>query len=203
MTELLTVTDANAEAAATRAAAALAEGALVVLPTETVYGLAADARRPDALARIYGAKRRDAGKPVAFLAADVAAVEAAGAVLSPPARALAARFWPGALTLVLPCGEGFEGFRVPDHALALDIVRRCGGLLRATSANLSGEPAALTAGEALRTLGDAVELALDAGPVTGGEASTVVRVAGDRIEILRQGPLSSAELEAAAQAGAA
>ena len=190
MTEVLTVTAANAAAAAARAADALAAGALVVLPTETVYGLAADARRPDALARIYGAKRRDAGKPVAFLASDRDAVEAAGAILSPAARALAARFWPGALTLVLPRGDGFEGFRVPDHDLARDIVRRCGGVLRVTSANLSGEPAALTAGEALRTLEASVELVLDAGPVTGGEASTVVRVTVERVEVLRQGPVA-------------
>jgi len=190
MTEVLTITAATTGAAAARAADALAAGALVVLPTETVYGLAADARRPDALARIYGAKRRDAGKPVAFLAADSDAVEAAGAILSPAARDLAARYWPGALTLVLPCGEGFEGFRVPDHELARDIVRRCGGLLRVTSANLSGEPAALTAADALRTLGEAVELVLDAGPVTGGEASTVVRVTAERVEVLRQGPIA-------------
>ncbi len=186
---MLTVRADNADRVAARAAAMLEAGALVVLPTETVYGLAADARRPDALARIYGAKGRDAGKPVALLAATVEAVEHYGAVLSPVARRLAAQFWPGALTLVLPCGDGVEGFRVPDHALARDIVRRCGGVLRVTSANLSGDPPALTAADALQALGAAVELVLDAGRVTGTAASTVVRVEGDRVELLRRGPV--------------
>ena len=195
MTEVLKVTREHQAAAVERAAVALEAGALVILPTETVYGLAADARRPDALARIYAAKCRDAGKPVAFLASDVAAIEAYGATLSPLACQLAARHWPGALTLVLPCGEGFEGFRVPDHELARMIVSRCGGLLRVTSANASGEPAATRVEEALSALADHVELALDTGSVEGGEASTVVRVVENRLELLRQGPIVIADSE--------
>ena len=135
-----------------RAAEALRRGALVILPTDTVYGVAVDPAAAGALERIYAAKGRDPGKPVPFLAADAAEVARAGAVMGWRARRLARRYWPGPLTLVLPMGDGFEGFRVPDHPVTLAVLRAAGGLLRVTSANLSGQPAASDAAAAAAAL---------------------------------------------------
>ena len=97
------------------AADVLNRGGVAVIPTDTVYGLAAHPAHPDAVERLYSIKGRDARKPIALLAADADAVAAFGATLPPAAATLAAERWPGALTLVLPCGDDFEGFRVPDH----------------------------------------------------------------------------------------
>jgi tRNA threonylcarbamoyl adenosine modification protein (Sua5/YciO/YrdC/YwlC family) len=184
-----------AEGTAIRATAeALRRGSLAVIPTETVYGLAGDPRVPGVLDRMFAAKGRDRAKPIPFLAASLEAVTACGAELNELEEKLARRFWPGPLTLVLGVGGGTEGFRVPDHAVALALLRETGGVLRATSANLSGEPPALTAAAALEALGSAVDVALDGGPVAGGIPSTVVKVENGKIRILRAGALSEAEL---------
>lgn len=182
--------------AVARAAAALRRGALVILPTDTVYGVAADPAAPGALERIYAAKSRDRGKPVPFLAANLAAVTRAGVVMGWRARRLARRYWPGPLTLVLPLGGGFEGFRVPDHPVTLAVLRSVGGLLRVTSANLSGEPAARDAAGAVAALAGSVELVLDAGPAPLGVESTVVKAEGDTLKILRQGALPAEAVQA-------
>lgn len=97
------------------AASLLMKGCVVVLPTDTVYGIAAHPGKPEAVARICTIKGRPTGKPIALLASEPEAVEHFGARVPEVAKRLAARYWPGALTLVLPCGEGFEGFRVPAH----------------------------------------------------------------------------------------
>jgi len=176
------------------AAECLRHGGLVVLPTETVYGVAADPRVDGAVEKLVAAKERDRGKPIALLAAGIDAICAFGVTLSEGGRRLAERFWPGSLTMVLPVGEGYEGFRVPDHPVALAVLAET-GVLRVTSANVSGEPAALTAEDALAALGERVDLVLDAGPVTGGVASTVIRVAADGVEVLRDGPISRDAIE--------
>jgi len=176
------------------AAAILEGGGLLIVPTETVYGLAADARLEGAQDRIYDAKQRERGKPIPLLAADADAVACAGVEFNEIEERLARRFWPGPLTLVLQCGETTEGFRVPDHDICRALLRRMGGLLRVTSANLSGEPAALTADEAVAAIGHAVEGVLDAGPSAGGTASTVLRVDDGKIVILREGAISRERL---------
>ena len=173
---------------------ALRRGGLAVIPTETVYGLAGDPKAAGVLERMFEAKGRDRNKPIPFLAADLDAVLSAGATLTEIEARLARRFWPGPLTLVLKVAGGSEGFRVPDHPVTLALLRAAGGLLRATSANLSGEPPALTAEDALQALGGAVDVVLDSGPVTGGVPSTVVRVEGGTIRILRPGAIPEAEL---------
>lgn len=178
------------KAVVARAVRALQEGKLVVIPTETVYGVAAAPGVGGALDLIYAAKARDRGKPVPWLAANLEAVEQAGAKLPPWARRLARRYWPGPLTLVAPCHGGREGFRVPDHPVALAVLKEAGGLLRVTSANLSGEPATRTAAEAAAALGSHVALVLDAGPAPLGVESTVVDASGETPVILRQGALS-------------
>jgi tRNA threonylcarbamoyl adenosine modification protein (Sua5/YciO/YrdC/YwlC family) len=177
------------------AVAALKRGELVVIPTETVYGLVADASVPGAVERIYAAKERDRGKALQLLVSGVDAIASMGYELSESERKLADRFWPGGLTLVVEKDGSSEGFRVPDSGIALEIVRRVGGVLRSTSANTSGEPAAQTADDAIEYLGDAVAVVLDGGMVQGGVASSVVRVGDDGIiEVLREGAVSGAEL---------
>ncbi len=184
-----------------RAAELLKQGELVVVPTETVYGVAARADSPEALAKLCAAKGRDESKRIALFADGIASVRAAGIHVDEIAERLAAAFWPGPLTMVLPnAAGGWDGFRVPDHAVALAWLRELGGVVPAvTSANRSGEPAARTAQEAWETLAPHVALALDAGPVAVGAASTVVKVSAGEIEILRPGPLARAALERAAQ----
>ncbi len=190
-------TAANRAAAIATAADILSRGGVVILPTDTVYGIACHPGFPDALQRIYRIKARDAGKPVAFLADGPEAPLRHGARLSPAAQAFAARFWPGALTIVADCGETTEGFRVPDRELTRDVIAACGGLLRVTSANPSGEPAAATADDpSVRAIADFCDLVIDDGPADSGVASTVVQDAPDGWRILREGGITAAMLEA-------
>jgi tRNA threonylcarbamoyl adenosine modification protein (Sua5/YciO/YrdC/YwlC family) len=195
---ILKLAGLGVDAAVTEAAEALAAGRLIVIPTDTVYGVAADARLPNGDDLLYAAKNRPPGKPIPLLAADLAAVEAHGAILGPEESRLARRYWPGPLTLILSVPTGgrlhTEGFRVPDDDLTRGLLRAVGGVLRATSANRSGEPPALTAGAAAEALGESVELVLDAGPARGGVPSSVVRIEDGGVVVLREGALSTEEL---------
>ena len=183
-----------------RAAEALKRGELVVVPTETVYGVAARADSAAALERLYAAKGRAESKRIARFADGLAAVRAAGARVDAAAERLAAAFWPGPLTLVLEMAAGeWEGFRVPDHPVALAWLRELELLPAVTSANRSGQPPALTAQDAWAALEPHAALALDAGPSPGGRASTVVRVGAEALEILRAGPIGAEELERTAR----
>lgn len=178
------------------AARILRQGGLIILPTETVYGLAAAADQPEAEEAIFRAKARDPRKPIPLLASDLAAVERWGARFTPRARRVAERYWPGALTLVLPVGDRWEGFRVPDHTVARAVAAAAGGVLRVTSANLSGAPAAVTADQAETALGGQVDLILNAGPCQWMQASTVVKVVAEGPWILvREGVIPWAEIE--------
>ena len=166
------------------AAALLNSGGVAVIPTDTVYGLAAHPAVPDAVERLYTIKGRESGKKIAFLAADAAAVCAFGFCFPEKASELAARHWPGALTMVL----GNEGFRVPDHAWTRRLLALCGGVLKVTSANLSGGRPAIDAPQALADIGLSADLVVDDGASPGGVASTVVRVEADgTIAVLRKG----------------
>ena len=182
-----------------RAAECLRAGELVIVPTETVYGVAVRADFPGGMVRLFAAKGRDEGKPVAFFAENVEQVRAAGVRVNSMAERLAAAFWPGPLTMVLQNSTGgWDGFRVPDHPVALAWVRELGLLPAVTSANRSGEPAALTAEEAWAALAPHVALALDAGVAGEGQASTVVKVLESEIVWLREGPIRREDLAAAA-----
>ena len=159
-------------------------GGVVVIPTDTVYGLAA---RPDcaaAVRRLYTIKGRAAAKPIALLAADAdAAARFVGAVAADAGRP----HWPRALTVV---AQG-EGVRVPDHVWTRRLIAACGGTLRVTSANLSGQRAATDAPQALADVGLSADLVVDDGISPGGVPSTVARIASDgSVEILRPGPVS-------------
>ncbi|MBQ7252705.1 MAG: threonylcarbamoyl-AMP synthase [Kiritimatiellae bacterium] len=183
------------------AAAALRRGGLAVMPTDTVYGLAARAADPEALTKLYRAKGRDAGKPVAMLVSGVEAVRRAGAALPPAAEKLAAAFWPGALTLVVPSAAPgmWDAFRVPDCAAALALLEAVGEPLAVTSANKSGEAPAKSARAAADALGDWPEILLDAGDLPETNvASTVVKVEGDRLVVLRLGAVTQEMLSRAA-----
>jgi len=172
------------EAGLREAAAILNRGGVAVIPTDTVYGLAAHPRFPAAVEALYAIKGRAHRKPIALLAADAAAAASYVGGFPGPAKDLAARFWPGALTLVV---KG-EGFRVPAHDWTRRLLARCGGVLRVTSANLSGRRPATDAEQALREIGLSADLVVDDGVSPGGVPSTVVRVAEDgSLEILRKG----------------
>jgi L-threonylcarbamoyladenylate synthase len=197
------------ESAIAEAARVLRQGDLVVLPTDTVYGVAADPAVPGAEERLYLAKARRRDKPIPLLVSDVSRAEAFGAVLSETERRLARQFWPGALTLVLRVrAEGkdrhdgparYEGFRVPDHPVTTAVLREVSGVLRVTSANRSGAPPAMTARHAAAALGVSVALVLDAGGLPIAQPSTVARVEDDRIVVLREGEISASELKRAAR----
>ena len=135
------------------AVAALRAGHLVILPTDTVYGVAAHPDVAGAIERIFAAKGREKNKPLPLLAADAACVRAFGAVIGDEEARLIDRFWPGPLTLILAVGTGTEGFRVPDCDPARRLLQAAGGVLRVTSANRSGEPPALTARQAMAAIG--------------------------------------------------
>jgi tRNA threonylcarbamoyl adenosine modification protein (Sua5/YciO/YrdC/YwlC family) len=179
------------------AAGLLREGAVVAFPTDTVYGLAGLAREGAAAERIYEIKRRPRGQQLIAMAAEPAQFEALVAITDRH-RAYMKRFWPGPLTLVLPAlaagGAPTLGLRVPDHPLALALLRQVGEPLLTTSANLSGESPAMTAQEAARLLG--VAAVLDGGDAPGGVASTVASLVGEEVEVLRRGPISRERLEA-------
>lgn len=177
------------------AARLLCAGGVAIIPTDTVYGIAAHPACASAVARIRTIKGRPTGKPIALLASDAGAVTAFGATLPPAAQRLAAAYWPGALTLVLPCGGASEGFRVPDHDAARSLIAACGGTLRVTSANLSGAMPATSAVEALRDVGLEADLVIDGGVSPGGVASTVVKVDTDStLTVLREGAIPAADI---------
>jgi L-threonylcarbamoyladenylate synthase len=168
-----------------RAARLIRGGEVVAFPTDTVYGLAA---LPSAAGRIYSAKGRPADKQLIAMAAAAEAFEAL-VEINPTARALMERHWPGPLTLVLPTRSGDPptlGVRIPDHPLALELLRAVGEPVLTTSANRSGEPPALDAAE-VRLPG--VAAVLDGGRAPGGVPSTVIAVHGERVRTIRPGPV--------------
>lgn len=171
------------------AAAILNRGGVAVIPTDTVYGLAARPDFPDAVERLYAIKGREAKKPIALLASDIAAIERFGYSLGGKARELAERHWPGALTMVIAkAGLPSEGFRIPDHERTRRLIAACGGVLRVTSANLSGQRPATDAPQALADVGLSADYVVDDGVSPGGVPSTVVRINADNsIEMLREG----------------
>jgi L-threonylcarbamoyladenylate synthase len=194
---------------ATSAAAALVRGDLVGLPTETVYGLGADATNAEAVAKIFAAKGRPHFNPLISHVASLEAAEALG-VFSPLARKLAEAFWPGPLSLVVPrqpdcivCDLACAGLdtialRVPAHPLMQHVLRAFGKPVAAPSANVSGRPSPTIAAHVREEFGDKLALVLDGGPSAVGLESAVVAVSGDQATLLRLGGLSREALEAVA-----
>ncbi len=193
-----------------RAAALVAAGQPVAVPTETVYGLAADARNAAAVARIYAAKGRPDFNPLIVHVPDLAAAEQLG-VFGPVERALAKHFWPGPLTLVVPrsadcpvasiatAGLDTIAIRVPAHRAMQALLAASGAPLAAPSANASGGVSPTRAGHVRTTLDGRIALVIDDGPTTAGVESTIARATGGAVEILRPGPVTAAMLGEAAR----
>jgi tRNA threonylcarbamoyl adenosine modification protein (Sua5/YciO/YrdC/YwlC family) len=198
-----TATEEELEAAIEAAALAVQRGGLVVLPTDTVYGLGADAFDHAAVQALLDAKGRGREMPPPVLISSTTTLDALASGVQAYVAALTEAFWPGPLTLVLDqqpsltwdLGEtrGTVAVRMPDHQVALALLERTGPMA-VSSANLSGLPAATEAAEADGMLGDSVEVVLDAGPSPKGEASTILDVRRATPRLLRLGALSIADL---------
>jgi len=177
------------------AARMIRDGLVVAFPTDTLYGLAVDPRNADAVKRLFALKGRAESSPLTLIAADLAAAERAG-VMTPEARRLADRWWPGPLTIVVRAravmspetlaGGATAGLRVPDHAVAVALARESGGCITATSANRSGAAAASTADDVAAAL-PGVDGILDAGPSPGGAPSTIVDASARDVRLVRAG----------------
>jgi L-threonylcarbamoyladenylate synthase len=179
-----------------RAADLLAGGGVVAFPTDTVYGVGVAASRPDRLDALFALKRRPADRRIPMLIGDITDAVGLGATVDDRARALAARFWPGALTIVLPRGDDTQAFRVPDHSVAIALIKVAGPIM-ATSANVSDEPDTLGADEVLIAFAvqqDELAAVVDGGPVPGGVASTVIDLSVAPARVLREGPIGRDEL---------
>lgn len=185
------------------AAAAVRRGDLVVLPTDTVYGVGADAFAPAAVAALLAAKGRGRDMPVPVLVASEQMLSGVVARMTDPARRLADRFWPGPLSIVvrhpshlawdLGDTRGTVLVRMPDHPVALDLIARTGPLA-VSSANRSGHPPATTALDARLQLGAVVPVYLDGGPCPGAVPSSIVDLTADPPRLLREGVLDAATL---------
>lgn len=192
------------EAAVEAATLAIRRGQLIVLPTDTVYGLGADAFDAAAVKALLAAKGRGRDMPPPVLISAPTTVDALAVGLPAYARALIEAFWPGPLTLVctqqsslqwdLGDTRGTVAIRMPDHPVALEILERTGPMA-VSSANLTGRPAATDAEEADEMLGNHVGVIVDAGPSAGGAASTIIDVTGARPRMLRQGALTPEQID--------
>jgi L-threonylcarbamoyladenylate synthase len=200
MTEWLPVDHPDAPE---RAADVIRRGGLIILPTDTVYGVAADLWQPEAVANLYRVKGRPPDRAIPILLADIEDMSQVAAEVPDTAHKLAQAFWPGPLTIAVPKRAGMPeivsalptvGVRIPDHAGARAIIRACGGALAVTSANRSGQASPLTAQQAAQALGEGITLVLDGGPCQGGVPSTVVDVAEGDIRVLREGPVDEVAL---------
>ena len=181
----------------------LRAGGLVAFPTDTVYGIGADARRPAAAADIYLAKQRTPEKAIPLLVAGLDDALPFVATVPDAAMALIEAFWPGGLTLVLPIAAGVPAIispgpgiaiRMPNHPTPLTLIRRLGAPLAATSANISGGLDPTEARQVLDQLGRRIDLLLDGGRTPGGVASTVVDLTVKPARLLRAGPISAEQL---------
>lgn len=199
MTQRFTTADpTEREAGIANAALAVQRGQLVVLPTDTVYGVGADAFSPAAVRRLLEAKGRGRDMPPPVLVSAATTLDALAVGVPSYARALVEELWPGPLTIVcrqqpslqwdLGDTRGTVAVRMPDHEVALELLARTGPLA-VSSANKSGMPAATDADAAEAMLGDSVEVLLDGGTSPGGEASTIVDVTGETGRVLRLGAI--------------
>jgi L-threonylcarbamoyladenylate synthase len=178
---------------------ALRAGAVIAYPTDTLYGLGGDPRNPAAVEAVFRVKGRAEGQPLPLIAADLRQVESV-ARLSPLALRMAARFWPGPLTIVLQgmsqlaegiaASDGTVAIRVPANDVARALARCLGHPVTATSANRSGQPATAQPAVVLSTLGDAIALLVDAGAAPGGPPSTIVDVSAGVPTLVRAGAIA-------------
>ena len=195
--------DAQRTAGVAAAVAAVLKGALVVIPTDTVYGIGADAFRPAAVDRLLAAKGRGRDMPPPVLVGSVRAASALVEDLGPYGQDLIDEFWPGGLTLICRASrslkwdlgetKGTVAVRMPRHPVALEVLAETGPMA-VSSANLTGQPAATTAAAAREQLGDLAEVYLDGGPCDADVPSTIVDLTGDMPRLLRTGVVSIGKL---------
>jgi len=186
---------------------ALRRGEVVVFPTETLYGLGADALNGEAVEKIFALKGRDPLNPIPVLVADRRMLAALVAAIPPLAEKLMERFWPGPLTIVLPARQdiprplvnsrGGVGVRISSSPVAAELVEKLGRPLTATSANPSGQAAARTVAEARSYFGGKIDLFIDGGELESKTGSTVVEVRGGFLAVIRHGEIAEAALESA------
>jgi L-threonylcarbamoyladenylate synthase len=192
------VISAKDPSAVTEAVEVIRTGGLIAFPTDTVYGLGADAADADAVRRVYEVKGRKRTKPLAFLVADRREILRYVDVVPQAGRVLMERFWPGPLTIIL---EGSGGpavaFRMPDCRFALDMIREAGVPFVTTSANLSEGSSPVDADMVRASLGRELDLLVDGGRTTYGEGSSIVRLSGGEVRMVRQGPIPREEIEKA------
>ena len=199
MVEAQAILDAEA---GSEVLAVLRRGGLVVYPTDTLYGLGADPANPEAMKRLFAAKKRPEGMPVSVLVANLDAAKAL-AVIPPKVEALCAPWLPGPVTLLFRptakapravlSAEGSVAIRVPNHPVALFLAKQLGPVT-ATSANVHGGPAPVEVQDAQGQLGEAVDLYVDAGPCPLGRESTVVDLSGREPRVMREGAVSAERL---------
>jgi L-threonylcarbamoyladenylate synthase len=203
--ERISIAEVGVGAAAQSAAAVLAEGGIILYPTDTLYGLGVDVANESARAKLYALKKREVGKSLLIMLASLANAHKY-VELTPRARELAEHFWPGALTLVLNAKEtvpkeatlqGTIGVRVPNDAFCLALAKVFGKPITSTSANIAGEKSACTIEEILAQFGSAAEhisLVIDGGGRGSAVPSTIVSFASGAPEVLREGALSRTQL---------
>lgn len=187
----------------TQAAAQARAGNLIVIPTDTLYGLAGDAFNAAAVRAIYAAKQRPFSKPIPILLADSSDLDRVVRTVPAVAQAFINQYWPGPLTLLLPkhpdlpaeiSNNDSVAVRIPDSRVGREIIRAAGGALAVTSANLSGQAPAETAVDALNQLAGWVTAVVDDGPSPHAAASTILDCTGDELKLLREGPISAESL---------
>jgi L-threonylcarbamoyladenylate synthase len=187
-----------------RAVELLRGGAVIAFPTDTVYGVGVAATHPERIGALFELKQRPLDRRIPLLVTDLDQAVKGGAEADERARALAHRFWPGGLTLVLRRGAETQAYRAPDHPVALALIEAAGPLY-ATSANLSDQPDTLAADEVLVAFAmdaDALAAVVDGGPVPGGRASTVIDLSASPARVLREGPIDREALAAVVELAA-
>jgi L-threonylcarbamoyladenylate synthase len=185
----------------------LRRGGIVVYPTDTLYGMGVDAFCEEALECVFAAKGRPLGMPLPLLLGSISELQLVTDKITPTLEALAERFWPGPLTLVLAAGKSVPSLvtargwtvaiRIPNHPVALELVRRFGGPITGTSANRSGSANPSNIDVARREIGPYVDLVIDGGPIPKGQASTILDISGPVPRILREGLISEADIQRA------
>jgi L-threonylcarbamoyladenylate synthase len=187
-----------------RAGQLILQGKVIAFPTETFYGLGADALNEEAMREIFRVKEREEDKPLLLLVADRTWLPGLVKYIPPRAEPLMERFWPGPLTLVFPASDhlsplltgktGKIGLRISSHPVAQALLQVVGRAITATSANVSGQPGASQAGEVFQVLGKKIDAILDGGRTTGEPGSTVLDIAGASPKIVRLGAIAQTEL---------
>lgn len=203
-TQWIKITPENREASLQAAARLIREGKVVAMPTETVYGLGADARNENAVREVFAVKGRPQDNPLIVHICDLVMLKAVVREITPEAAELAKKFWPGPLTMVLPktdsipdsitCGLQTVAVRMPAHPVARDLIQTAGTPIAAPSANLSGKPSTTTGRHVWDDLQGKIPMILDAGPCEVGVESTVISLSGERPTILRPGIITLEEI---------